>query len=204
MGTAVCWESQPAVRAPLSFPRAGRDERRAIRAEGRPGSPLGWPGRSSARREVASRAGWASFSSLPSLRRRGCECVPKKGISSAATPAQRRTDYSAARASPAAEHARADRQTSTEANAPPGGKTAGASPEAGRRPGPEGMPKSNDGDQCRAEAHTPEAAAGTHDPPAQVGAIYTETRSCQGAAARRASVARFAWIIHERCGPSHQ
>src|SRR5215207_6141328 len=55
-------ESQPAVRAPWWCPGAGRDERRAIRAEVRPGSPLGWPGRSSARREEASRAGWASFS----------------------------------------------------------------------------------------------------------------------------------------------
>jgi len=66
---AVCRQSQPAVRAPLSCPAAGRDERRAIRAEVRPGSPSGWPGRSSARREDASRAGWASFSSpLPSNR----------------------------------------------------------------------------------------------------------------------------------------
>src|SRR5215207_4054556 len=61
---AVCRQSQPAVRAPRSCPGAGRDERRAIRAEGRPGSPLGWPGRNSARREEASRAGWASFSSI--------------------------------------------------------------------------------------------------------------------------------------------
>ena len=59
---AVCRQSQPAVRAPLSCPAAGRDERRAIRAEVRPGSPPGWSGRSSARREDASRAGSASLS----------------------------------------------------------------------------------------------------------------------------------------------
>jgi hypothetical protein len=42
-----------------------------MRAEVRLGSPLGWPGRSSARREEASRAGWASFSSM-------LECVSDK------------------------------------------------------------------------------------------------------------------------------
>jgi len=46
-------------------------------------------------------------------------------------------------------------------------RSAGAAEEAGRRPGPEGMPKSNDGDQRRAEANTPDAAAGTHDPRAR-------------------------------------
>jgi hypothetical protein len=61
---AVCRQSQPAVRALLSCPGAGRDERRAIKAEVRPGSLLGWPGRSSAWREEASRAGWTSFSSI--------------------------------------------------------------------------------------------------------------------------------------------
>jgi hypothetical protein len=56
------------------------------------------------------------------------------------------------------------------AESPAGDPTAGDTQEAGRRPGPEGMPKSNDGDQRSAEAHTPDAAAGTHDPPAHAGA----------------------------------
>ena len=52
----------------------------------------------------------------------------------------------------------------------PEGDPATGDHEAGRRPGPEGMPKSNDGDQRSAETHTPDAAAGTHDPPAHTGA----------------------------------
>jgi hypothetical protein len=42
----------------------------------------------------------------------------------------------------------------------PEGDPTGGDQEAGRRPGPEGMPKSNAGDQRTAEAQIPEAAAG--------------------------------------------
>jgi hypothetical protein len=62
---------------------------------------------------------------------------------------------------------------------PPEGKGGGRTPrrgpaadaqKAGRRPGPDGMPKSNDGDQRSAAPQTPQAAAGTHDPPTHAGA----------------------------------
>ena len=45
----------------------------------------------------------------------------------------------------------------------PEGDPAAGDHEAGRRPGPEGMPKSNAGDHRSAEAHIPDAAAGPHD-----------------------------------------